>query len=245
MRYAMNAKTNPTKPVHQSREVSVQGARNRMYPKITMKMIATARIIPIIAAVDVFTGGAVGAGVATGSPGQRLPAAPAELQVPRVLGLARGAGDRLGRAALPAELQPRRDGLAALDARRAARLDGHVRPAHPAELLGRGLLGATLRAPLRRPLGGGRHLAHLARHGVPHADARAEAEARARPAARVRRRGLHRVREGVLLGARGGVPVQDPSRGCRRDGLLHLLRERDAQAADPRDLAPPGREVGL
>src|SRR5881397_948115 len=74
--------------------------------------------------------------------------------------------------ALAAELQV--PGVLRLAARARHGLWG---AAVPAELLGRGLLGPALRAHLH--LLRGLHLAHLARHGIPHADPGAEAEARA------------------------------------------------------------------
>src|SRR3990172_1711179 len=77
------------------------------------------------------------AGAGAGSMGsalQRLAALRTELHVARGLVPVRTL-DRLGRTALPAELEVRRDGLAALHARLAAHDDGRVAAALSAELL--------------------------------------------------------------------------------------------------------------
>src|SRR2546425_5281804 len=242
-RYDRNAKIRDTKPVHQSLwSIWSPGARSRIHAKTPAAIAPRITRIPVSAAEDSFTGGGIGA--ANGSPAQRVPAGPAELEVPGVLRLAARARERLGRPALSAELQAGGHGLPALDAGLArGGSDRHVRAAGPAELLRHRLLGPALRAHLH--LLGGLHLAHLARHRVSHADPCAEAEPGPRAAARVRGRRLHRVRERVLLRARGGVPVQDATRGGRCDGRLHGVRERDAEAADLDDFKAEVREVGL
>src|SRR5712691_9824283 len=99
--------------------------------------------------VDSFgTSGPAGGGARVGSMGSaldRLAALRTELHVARDLVAVRAA-ERLRRAAFPAELEAGRDGLAALDARLAARRDGRVGPAIPAELRRHRVHRAALRA---------------------------------------------------------------------------------------------------
>src|SRR3972149_2923162 len=136
--------------------------------------------------------GAGGTAESMTSPLDWLPALRAELHVARDLVTVR-ALDRLGRTALPAELEAGGQGLAALHARLP---DGRrVGPAVPAELRGHGGVLAALRTRLDLLLGrGGHRLGDLRGHPVPHPDPRAEAHAHAGAAAGgVRRGGLESV----------------------------------------------------
>src|SRR5437870_3488978 len=221
-----------------------------MYAKIATRTIVAIAPIATRTVVDSLgTAGPLGAGAGGCSMGSvlddRLAALRAELYAAGDLVAVR-ALERLGRAALRTEFLSGPDHLSALDARLAARGDRRVGTAVPAELRRHGVHRAALRA---RPLLGllllGDHPGHLGRHPVPHADARAEADSGAGAARGVRRRGLHRVREGELL-VRGRVRAAEHLR--RRhllEGFLDRLRQRDVQAADLEDLQPEGREVRL
>src|SRR5256886_15607479 len=139
-------------------------ATNRMKEKIdartTMPMAAIARTT----VVDRFgTRGPRGAGPGVGSMDSALdgfPALRAELHVPGHV-VTVWALPSLRRAAFPTELESRRDGLAALDARLAPRGHGRVGSAVPTELRRRRVHRAALRAGthllLRRP---GGHAGH-------------------------------------------------------------------------------------
>src|SRR2546430_7305251 len=124
-------------------------ATNRMKEKIdartTMPMAAIARTT----VVDRFgTRGPRGAGPGVGSMDSALdgfPALRAELHVPGHV-VTVWALPGLRRAAFPTELESRRDGLAALDARLAPRGHGRVGSAVPAEFRRRRVHRAALRA---------------------------------------------------------------------------------------------------
>src|SRR5437667_44935 len=151
----------------------------------------------------------------------------------------------LGRAALGTEFLAGPDHLAALDARLAACRDRRGGSAVPTELRRYGVHRAAFRA--RPPLGLllGDHARHLRGPPAAEADAGAEADARAGAAGRVRRRGLHRIREGELL-VRGRVRAAEHLR--RRhlvERVLDRVRQRDVQPADLDDLDPERRKVRL
>src|SRR3990170_4294764 len=215
-------------------------------------MLARTRVaIPAMAirtAVDSFgTAGPLGAAGALGSMGSArhsLAALRAELHVAWDLVPVRTL-ERLGRSALPAELEARRDRLAALHARLAR--DGRVGAAVPAELHVHGVLLSALRTGLRVLLLGarGEHARHLGSHRVPHADARAKADAHARAAGRIRGRRLEGIRRGELL-VRGRVRAAEHLRGGHLlEGLLDRLGQGDVHPAELEDLHTEVREVGL
>src|SRR5437867_11609729 len=187
-----------------------------MKPKIearTTTPIAAIASRTVVDSVGIRGPRAAGAGVGSmGSGRDRLPALRAELHVAGHVVSVR-ALQRLCRSAFPAELEPRRNRLAALDARLAPRRDRRIGSAVPAELRRRRVHRAALRARplllllLLRRLGD--HPAHLGTHRVSHADPRAEPDARARAAGGIRSRALDGVREGELLvGCRVG-PAED------------------------------------
>src|SRR5256885_10064130 len=125
---------------------------NRMKPKIearTTTPIAAIARRTVVDSVGMRGPGAAGAGVGSmDSALDRLPALRAELHVAGHVVSVR-ALQRLRRSAFPAELEPRRNRLAALDARLASRRDRRVGSAVPAELRRRWVHRAALRA---RPL---------------------------------------------------------------------------------------------
>src|SRR2546429_7013268 len=208
-----------------------------MYAKIATRTIVAIAPIARRTVVDSLgTAGPLGAGAGGCSMesalDDRLAALRAELHAAGDLVAVR-ALERLSCAAFRTEFLSGPDHLSALDARLAARGDCRVGTAVPAELRRHGVHRAALRA---RPLLGllllGDHPGHLGRHPVPHADARAEAHAGTGAARGVRRRALHRVREGELL-VRGRVRAAEHLR--RRHllrALLAGLRQRNVQAHD-------------
>src|SRR3972149_3144703 len=127
-------------------------------------------------------GTGAGGSFCIGSALNRLAAFRAEFHVPRGFVPVRTL-DRLGRAAFAAELQARRDGLAALHARLPDRR--RVRAAGPAELHVHRVVRAALRARLDLLLGRGLHHAgDLGAHRGAHTDPGPEAKADARGSAR-------------------------------------------------------------
>src|SRR3989442_137691 len=243
-----SAKIIEQRPVHQRRSSMRSTATKRMYAKIAARTMAEIAAIANMAVVDRFgPSGPGGGGARVGSMGSaldRLAALGTELHVARDLVAVRAA-ERLRRAALPAELEAGRDGLAALDARLAARGDGRVGPAVPAELRRHRVHRAALRA---RPLLGlllGNHARDLRRHPVPEADPGPEADARAGATRRVRRGSFHRVRQGELL-LRGCVRAAEHlGRGHLLEGFLDRFGQRDVQAADLDELDAERHEVRL
>src|SRR3989475_1231871 len=223
-----------------------------MYAKIATRTIVAIPPIARRTVVDSFgTVGPLGAGAGGCSMGSalddRLAALRAELHVCWDVVAVR-ALQRLRRAALWTELLSRPDHLAALDARLAARGDRRVGSAVPAELRRHGVHRAAFRArPLLSLLLGllGDHPGHLRGHPVSEADPGAEAYARAGATRRVRRRGLHRVREGELL-VRGRVRAAEHlGRGHLLEGFLDRFGQRDVQAADLDELDAERHEVRL
>src|SRR5438309_5290993 len=222
---------------------------NRMKAKIdartTMPMAAIARRT----VVDRFgTRGPRGAGPGVGSMDSALdgfPALRAELHVPGYV-VTVWALPSLRRAAFPTELESRRDGLAALDARLAPRGDGRVGSAVPTELRRRRVHRAALRAGTHLLLRGlGDHAGHLRAHRVAHPDPGAEPDARPGRAGGIRGRCLHGVRKGELL-IRGGVRPAEDLRGRHLlEGFLDRIRQGDVHSADLEDLDAEGEEVRL
>src|SRR2546425_4395809 len=139
-----------------------------MKPKIearTTTPIAAIASRTVVDSVGMRGPGAAGAGVGSmDSALDRLPALRAELHVAGHVMSVRTL-QRLRRSAFPAELEPRRNRLAALDARLAPRRDCGVGPAVPAARRRRRVHRTALRAsPLLRPLwlrGPGGKTAHL------------------------------------------------------------------------------------
>src|SRR6266487_3518570 len=219
-----------------------------MNPKMLARTIVPIAPIAMRTVVERWgTAGPPGAGAGTGSIGSALDglaAFRAELHVARDLVAVRTLPE-LGRAAFPAELQSRGHGLAALHARLAARGDGRVGPAVPAELRRQGVHRAALRTRFLRGLPLGDHPRHLRRHPVSEADPGPEPDARAGAAGGVRRRGFHRIREGELLVRLRVRPAEHLRRGHLLEGLLDRVRERDVQSADLDDLHSEGHEVRL
>src|SRR5881398_3005781 len=221
-----------------------------MYPKIAARRIAPIAAIARRTVVDrlgnIGPRGAGAGGASMDSALDRLAALRAELHVAGDL-VAIRAPAGLSRAAFAAELQARRDGLPALDARLAPRRDRRVGAAVPAELHVRGVHRPALRAGphlllLRRLRD---HAAHLGAHRIAHADARAEADAGPGGAGGIRGRGLHGVREGELLVGRGVRPPEDFRGGHLLEGFLDRVGQRDVEAADLEDLDAEGEEVRL
>src|SRR5437773_1052830 len=221
-----------------------------MYPKIAARRMAPIAAIARRTVVDrlgnIGPRGAGAGGASMDSALDRLAALRAELHVAGDLVAVR-APERLRRTAFAAELQARRDGLAAFDARLTPGRDRRVGAAVPAELHVRGVHRAALRAGphlllLRRLRD---HAAHLGAHRIAHADARAEADAGPGGAGGIRGRGLHAVREGELLVGRGVRPPEDFRGGHLLEGFLDRVGQRDVQAADLEDLDAEGEEVRL
>src|SRR5947209_15293181 len=156
-----------------------------MKPKIearTTTPIAAIASRTVVDSVGKRGPGAAGAGVGSmDSALDRLPALRAELHVAGHVMSVRTL-QRLRRSAFPAELEPRRNRLAALDARLAPCRHRRVGSAIPAELRRRRVHRAAFRARplllllLLRRLGD--HPAHLGAHGIAHADPRGEPDAR-------------------------------------------------------------------
>src|SRR5256885_7028874 len=125
---------------------------NRMKPKIearTTTPIAAIASRTVVDSVGMRGPGAAGAGVGSmDSALDRLPALRAELHVAGHVMSVRTL-QRLRRSAFPAELEPRRDRLAALDALLAPCRHRRVGPAGPAELRRRPVARS---APPARPL---------------------------------------------------------------------------------------------
>src|SRR3990172_4085847 len=157
-----------------------------------------------------------------------------------------GALDRLGRAALPAELEARWNGLAALHARLADR--ARVRAAVPAELRRHGVLMPAFRAGLRRLLPtrtGGEHAGHLGAHRVPHADPGPEPDAGAGAATRIRGRVPEGIRRRELLIRRRVRAAEHLRGGHLLEGRLDRLGQGDVHPVELEDLHAEVREVRL
>src|SRR5438034_423944 len=199
-----------------------------MYPKIAARRMAPIAAIARRTVVDrlgnIGPRGAGAGGASMDSALDRLAALRAELHVAGDL-VAIRAPAGLSRAAFAAELQARRDGLPALDARLAPRRDRRVGAAVPAELHVRGVQRPALRAGphlllLRRLRD---HAAHLGAHRIAHADARAEADAGPGGAGGIRGTSLPGVREGELLVGRG--PERPDELVDERLGILEAVPE--------------------
>src|SRR5205807_7306338 len=240
------AKIIDAKPVHQRRPSGPSPeATKRMKPKMAARTTTPIAAMASRTAVDsVGNRGPRGAGGGVGSMHSaldRLPALRAELHVTGHVVSVR-ALQRLRRSAFPAELEPRRNRLAALDARLAPRRDRRVGSAIPAELRRRRVHRAAFRARplllllllLLRRLGD--HPAHLGAHRIAHPDPRAEPDARAGAARRVRGRGFHGVREGELLVRRRVGPAEDLGGGHLLEGFLDRVWQGDVHPADLEDL---------
>jgi len=142
----------------------------------------------------------------------------------------------------PQELEPRGHRLPALDAG-LSRGGSAVMSARRTRRTSASSAAGTRTSGTPYSVLGSLHLAHLARHRVPHADPRAEAE----PAPH--RAGFAAAVFIASANAYCCVPSRRSCSGCDRggrcDGRLHGVRERDAEAADAGRFQGRGSRSGL